>query len=225
MPDKEKVAFFDFCETLANFQTADAYVNYIRTNYGTKLMSRKENFRVLLQKSKIIDFLQRIFPHSSINKRLVLWQLRGFGQQELEVFASEYYKNVIKPNFISESVKEMVRLQEDGWRIVIVSAGYEIYLKYFAVNFGISLSDVIAVKIKFKNDKCCGCFEGGDRVWDKTDKMDSLFNKSGIESIAYSDSPSDIPMLNWADKAIVIRRNDKPKWDTTCKYGEIIWKK
>ena len=26
-----KVALFDFCETIANFQTADAYVDFVRT--------------------------------------------------------------------------------------------------------------------------------------------------------------------------------------------------
>ena len=32
----KKIALFDFCETIANFQTADAFVDFVRFNENKK---------------------------------------------------------------------------------------------------------------------------------------------------------------------------------------------
>ena len=223
MGKNEKVAVFDFCETLVSFQTADAFVFYVRENYGTKRMIYKEKLRLLLMKFRIIHFVSFFFPHTSLHKRLVLWQLRGFNKRDLEKYAQEYYENTIKPNFIQVVINKLLQLQNNGWRILIVSGGYDIYINYFALDYNIPQSDVIAVKIKYIREKCKGLFDGGDRVWDKVQILDKLFHKDKIESIAFSDSPTDIPLLMWANKGIVVRRSDKPKWDIKKQFDELIW--
>ena len=218
-----KVALFDFCETIANFQTADAYVDYIREQTKNCEMLMKDNFRILLRKTKILGILEKLFPKSSINKRLVLWQLKGLEKQLLERYAEEYYINIIKPNFIVVIIEKLRELQNEGWRIVLVSAGYEIYLKYFARDFNIREEDIIAVKIKFNHNICNGTFDGGDRLWDKTEKLNSKIDKDKVFSIAFSDSISDLPMLNWVNKGYVVRRRDKEKWSNNYNFEEILW--
>lgn len=223
MEDKLKIALFDFCETLANFQTADAFVQFVRESSNSPRMQRKEIFRQTLYKTRIISILMRLFRKSSINKRLILWQLKGFRESELERLAESYYYTKVKPNLISPVIKELIRLQMNGWRIVIVSAGYEIYLKYFCHDYCISEKNLISVKIKFTNRICDGCFDGGDRLWDKTQKLDQIYSKEKIESIAYSDSISDLPLLTWANKGVVVRRHDKKSWSEKYNFKEIIW--
>ena len=225
MQNKEKVALFDFCETIANFQTGDAYINYVRNQTGNKLMKRKASFRVLLHKLWLIPVLSLLFPRLSVNKRLVLWQLKGFSKSELDSYAKAYYENVVRLNLIPEVVEELKRLQKDHWRILIVSAGYEIYLKYFCEDFGIPQENLIAVKIKFNNDKCAGTFDGGDRLWDKTQKLDELFDRNRIYSVAYSDSISDLLMLQWANEGIVVRSADRNNWADKYHFKQIVWKK
>lgn len=225
MQTKEKLALFDFCETLANFQTADAFIKYVREHTNSSSMNLKENIRILLVRIKLITILERLFRHSSINKRLVLWQLKGFSSKELELHAESYYKNVIKTNLINEVVEELLRLKKSNWSILIVSAGYDIYLKYFCLDFGIPLDNLIAVKIKFEEGICMGVFDGGDRLWDKTEKLDQRYQKSNVKSIAYSDSISDVPLLQWANEGVVVRRVDKNRWDSEFKYREILWHK
>lgn len=61
------------------------------------------------------------------------------------------------------------------------------------------------MKIKFKNDICMGSFDGGDRLWDKTDKLESLLDRKSVVIRAYSDSISDLPLLSWADEAYAVR--------------------
>lgn len=225
MTNKEKVALFDFCETIANFQTADTFVHYVRGRTDNKLMIKKEKIRKFLRNIKALAILDKLFRHSSINKRLVLWQLKGFDKNELEIFAKSYYYDVIKKNFITEVIDELRNLKQNNWRIIIISAGYEIYLKYFCFDFGIPLENLISVKIKYKEDRCLGIFDGGDRLWDKTKKLDALLNRKNIESIAFSDSISDLPMLLWADEGCVVRRADKRSWAHDYKFKEILWHK
>lgn len=188
-------------------------------------MVYKEKIRLFLKRSYLLKVLSRLFPRCSFNKRLVLWQLRGFSKHELEQYAQSYYKVKIKPNLIDVVVRELINHQNNGWRVLIVSAGYEIYLKYFCLDYNIPLEDLIAVKIKFKRDLCLGCFDGGDRLWDKTEKLDERFERNSSMSIAYSDSPTDLPLLKWAKEAVVIRRSDRKSWSNNLNFKEIVWSK
>ena len=218
-----KVALFDFCETIANFQTADNFVKYVREQSNNSKMIRKEAVRQFLLRIKLIYVLSVLLDRSSINKRFVLWQLKGFNRAELEQYAKSYYRDAIKPNLINNILEELLRLQQNNWRIVIVSAGYEIYLKYFCQEYAIPMEDLISVKIKFKKGKCLGVFDGGDRLWDKTKKLEELFDRRKIYSVAYSDSMSDLPLLKWANEGIVVQRKDKPKWASKYNLKEILW--
>lgn len=223
MQDKQKVAIFDFCETLVNFQTADAFVNYVRERTKSEKMKVKNTIGIILRKARIIPILSLIFKRSSLNKRVILWQLRGFDIDQLNQFAEDYYEDIIRPNFIKPVVNELKSLKNKGWRIVIASGGYEIYLKYFCSDFNISLKDLIAVRIGFSNKKCSGTFDGGDRLWDKVEQLESRFDRNVVSSVAYSDSITDLPMLQWADEGIVVRREDKESWSRIYKFKEIVW--
>lgn len=223
MQNNVKVALFDFCETLANFQTADEFVRYVRERTKNKMMFRKEKFRLFLRKCRVETLVTLFFRHLSFNKRLVLWQLKGFSESQIEKYAEEYYNKVVRPNLINETVEELKKLQTEGYEICIVSAGYEIYLKYFCKEFEIPLKNIIAVKIKFESGKCMGCFDGGDRLWDKTDKLNERYDRDLVESIAYSDSKTDLPLLKWAKEGVVVCRKDKKSWAKEYNFKEILW--
>ena len=221
-----KVALFDFCETLANFQTADAFVNYVASNYPLSRNIRRNKIRHALQSLKIITVVERLFPKCSFNKRLVLWQLKGYNLSTIENASREYYFKIVKPNLIAETIERLRALQDDGWRVLIVSAGYETYLKWFCQDFDIEIKDLIAVKIKFNQEGVClGCFDGGDRLWDKVDILSKRFESKKIQSIAFSDGLSDLPMLMWADEGVVVRKRNKTSWNEKLNYNfkEIIW--
>jgi HAD superfamily phosphoserine phosphatase-like hydrolase len=221
--NKEKIALFDFCETLANFQTGDAFVFYVRDHYPRKQALRRCFIHTILRKCQIIRILGHMFPRASINKRLVLWQLKGYNKETLDKGSYEYYTQIVKPNLIERTINELTDLQNKGWRILIVSAGYEYYLKHFCRDFGISQDDLIADRIAFDGCICKGCFADGDRLWDKDIKLSQKINKDNAFVVAYSDSKSDLPMLQWADEAFVIRRKDKKSWANKYNFKEILW--
>jgi hypothetical protein len=79
---KQNLVIFDFCETIANFQTADAFVEFVLTKkpkswrnfYYEKIIS-------YLKKNYIIAICHKFFPKKNIEKRLnrlrefFLWEI------------------------------------------------------------------------------------------------------------------------------------------------------
>ncbi len=218
-----KVALFDFCETIANFQTADAYVDFVRERLNDSRMCRLEKVQRFLRTIKVIQIIEKLTKYRfSINKRIKLWQLRGHNLSELQALAKDYYLERIKPNFIPEMVEKLLELKIQGYSIFLVSGGYDIYLHYFAEENG--LSGVISTRIGFKEDFCTGKFDGIDCLRDGKPKLlNKFFSSKPIFSVAFSDSKSDLPFLKWVNEGYVISRNKHQEWSTENKLKEIIW--
>lgn len=224
----EKVALFDFCETLVKFQTADRYVFYVCDKNNSRTVRRKKVIYEWCRKLQLILVASILFPHSSMNKRLILNRLRGLDKGYLETLAKEYYTSQIKPHLIEDTVDDLKRLQKDGFRIILLSGGYDIYLKRFAEEFGIS--DIISTSIGFKNDICTGRFKGKDCLWgNKIIMLEEYCRQNNIEidrhnSFSYSDSKSDLPMLNYVDNRVIVHRKGRQRWYNENDYlKEIVW--
>lgn len=220
---KEKVALFDFCETLVNFQTADAYVDYVREIRQTKLMLRKERVQILLRKAKLIQIFEKITQgRYSINKRIKLWQLRGIKSKELESLSYSFYQNKIRPNLIPELNNILKILQKEGYEVYVVSGGYDIYLKFFIAEF--NLKGCISSQIKMVNGICTGRMSGLDCLrTNKTILLNKYFGVKPKYSIAFSDSITDLPLLQWVDKGCVVSKNKHQSWSDKYNLEEIIW--
>lgn len=221
------VALFDFCETLVDFQTADAFVDFVRNHILCQKKNKMfflESILTTLKKFRIIAIINIIFSHKfSISKRLKLLQLKGLSLKELDAYAEEYYNNIIRPHLIGVVLTELKKLQSDGLKIIIVSGGYDIYLKYFAKEF--SIDKLISSRIKFSKGVCNGTLWGIDCLNKNKTK---LLNKINTEDryyykFAYSDSITDLPMLHIADKAIVVSKHKNQHWAELNKFRQIIW--
>lgn len=217
-----KVALFDFCETIANFQTADAYVRYVQghsvpTNTGVRLLYN------ILNQSRVLGIIRRLKPKGSIDKRFILKQMKGRTYEEMDRLAEDYYKNMIKPNMIAPVVSELKRLQSEGYAIYVISAGYDIYLKYFVQDF--KIDGLLSTKIEFKNDLCTGLFNGQDCMFDyKINYINSMIKGDHSQWLAFSDSVTDLPMLELVGHPIVISRDKSQKWAEKKGFEQIIWK-
>ena len=218
-----KIALFDFCETIANFQTADAYVDFVRERLSDSRMCRLERMQHFLRAIKFIQIIEKFTRYRfSINKRIKLWQLRGHNLSELQALAKEYYQEKIKPNFIPEMIERLFELKARGYSVFLVSGGYDIYLSYFAEEN--DLSGVISTKVGFKGDVCTGKFDGIDCLRDgKTKLLNKYFSSKPAFSVAFSDSITDLPFLKWADEGYVVSRDKHQVWSTNNNFKEIIW--
>ncbi|MCU4173867.1 HAD-IB family hydrolase [Carboxylicivirga sp. N1Y90] len=224
-----KIAYFDFCETLANFQTADAFVDFVRKK-SNKSSMRFLNFSLLvLLKLRFNLFLNKFFPNAGVIKKFKLMQLKGVSSDTLNEYAKEYYLTQIKPNLISKVLDELLDLQKKDYNIIVVSAGYAVYLKYFTQEY--SIKHLIATELAFSSDgkKCLGKMLGKDCIYtEKVKRIEAYFGNEDLDysdSISYSDSPSDLPMMRLTEKAVVVSESMSQNWSKENNFQEIIWSK
>lgn len=216
-----KVALFDFCETIANFQTADAYVRYVQSHSTPTNIAVRLIYNILNQ-SRILGVVRRLNPKGSIDKRFILKQMKGRTYEEMDCLAKDYYVNKIKPSMIEPVVAELKRLQSDGYSIFVISAGYDIYLKYFIEDF--KIDGLLSTKVEFKDGICTGKFDGQDCMFDhKIDYINSTIKGDHSQWLAFSDSVTDLPMLELVGNPVAISRNKSQRWAEKRNMKQIIW--
>ena len=225
----KKFAFFDFCDTLVGFQTADAFVDYVRLKNGNSHMRMIESFLEILHKSRIITVLNKLVPRLEVAKRIKLYQLKGFGIHELNTLSESFYSEMVKPGLIDIVLKDMKRLADDDYEICLVSAGYSIYLKYFADEY--QIKHLISTEIAFNQEgnTCLGTISGRDCIRrEKVSRLKSYLEDQNVnykESISYSDNITDLPLLLMAGKGVVISKGSSQPWRHKYNFKEIIWNK
>jgi HAD superfamily phosphoserine phosphatase-like hydrolase len=184
-------------------------------------------FLILLKKIRITAVFNYFLPDASLEKRIKLLQLRGFNYETINNLAELYYCRIIKPSLIKVVMEEMHRLMKENYEICIVSAGYSIYIKYFAEEH--QIKHVISSEIAFTKSKslCRGIIFGRDCInTEKVDRVKAYFIGQDInykESISYSDSITDLPILQLTGKGVVVSKNNPQKWSCRYKFKDIIW--
>ena len=225
--NKQKVILLDFCETIVKFQSADRFVDYISKTKNSILIKLMIFSYRIVRKIGVVNALEKILYNRSVNKRLILLRLIGLSQSEIDSLAATYYRDIIKPSLIEDSILALKKFVEEGYRIIIVSGGYDVYLKYFAKDFDIS--DVVCTKIKFKYGRCLGRISGIDCINENKIKLlndyitDNNIVISKELSYAMTDSESDLPLLNIVDNQIIVHRIGRKEWFKKYNFNNIIY--
>ena len=199
----KRLAIFDFCETLVAMQSADNFIDFVRDKTPSRKRNLLEFLRSFLTKLKFFSVINKLFPSNNIHKKFKLLQLSGIPKSTIEELSKNYYENLLKDKLIPKIINELKQKQSIGYRIIILSGGYTIYIKHFAKTVDINSSDIIATDICFdKKDICKGIFQGVDcmnenkiiKIKKKIKDIDE-FNLDA--SYAYSDSISDYRVHCW----------------------------
>ena len=214
---------FDFCETLVPYQSADAFVNYVLEN-NVESKDKRNWFDPFLNSKVVIVFFNKFFPTFNFSKRKVLAQLKGIEQNQVEKLALDYSEK-LGTTFIPEMMEKFHYHKSIGDEIIIISGGYEVYLKYFAKKFGFNAC--YATKIKFNNNSCTGVFDGNDCMFGQKVQYAAEYKMAmkiqPEQTIVYTDSESDIKLMQWADEGIVVSKSPQ-RWANKFNFKEIIWK-
>ncbi|WP_297980706.1 HAD-IB family hydrolase [uncultured Capnocytophaga sp.] len=221
---KNKIALFDFCDTLVDFQTGDAFIDFIRENTDKRRAFIFEKFRSLLIKIKFFSILNRFLPNNNWHKRLKLFQLKGITKNEIEHLSLLYYTERIKPRLIKRIIQELQQYKKEGYSIYIVSGGFSDYIIHFCKEF--EINQPIATNIKYKKGICLGIIDGIDCMHaakiDKIKNVIELQNVDMEQSVAYSDSITDLPLLTLVKNGVVVSKKYPQYWVATNKLKEII---
>lgn len=220
MPDK-KLVIFDFCGTLISFQTADRYVHFcLERLKDNKAVQWRHKVIKLMDLLRVFKIYNHIRPINNWRKRMILWQLKGVEYEKCDLLAASYFKEELLPNVVQPIVELLKKHLAIKDRVCILSGGYDIYIKYFAQHYGVK--EILCSKIAFCNGKCLGKMDGKDCM--RENKLEYIRPYiEGINTICYTDSKSDLPLLELVDEPIVISHGGSQQWAENRNYKQIIW--
>lgn len=205
---KRNLAIFDFCETLVSKQTADDFV-YFYLSSNNKVF-KKIVFKSL--KSKFISILSRLNIYKP-SKSTYLMLLKGEKREDLNAVGRIYAEELIREYLCQNLFNVLKSHSDNGDEIVILSGGYDLYLKYCWPNL---IDNIICTKISFSDDLCDGSIQGLDCLgYNKITLLNKVIcNDLSIykETYFYTDHVSDLPLLSIVSNPVVVNTNRSNLW-------------
>ena len=188
LKDKPILAIFDFCDTIFDGQSTTFFLDFLES----KLTITK---KIL---AKIIKKINKI--PSSDSKRYKENLMRvfyGVKKEEMGKYAAEFYRSIVINRLHKSVIEALLWHQKSGHIIVVVSGGFEVYLRHFAKSYGIDY--LISTKLEFKKVELLG----SELNLKEFDLQNSFF---------YSDSRSDMPLFTLVGNKIVVKNTQNIDW-------------
>ncbi len=200
----EKIAIFDFCDTLYHGQSFDHFILYLY-----------QNFEVPFVKKKIV-ILSNLFTKNTLNrKNNLLSPFKNLSKEKFEEIFLQFYNKKIKIGFNAKIIKLLLQHKSNNYKILIASGGLYEYLKYLKND--IPVDYLIATKLYFKHNLFTGKILNKECLG--KNKMDMIKNNIDFSiynmnaSYVYTDHFSDLNLLRLVGHPMIVGKNDKkPTW-------------
>ena len=188
---KQGLALFDFDGTITS---KDSLLEFIKFSVG------KSKFAMVMGLfSPLIFYYIFIKKDGEIAKQKVLSFLyKGKSEAELKALGKTFAEKIIPGILMQKAMDEIQKFKQLGYRIVVISASLEIWLKPWTDSLGVEL---ICTKMKFDQEKFTGSFATANcNGNEKVNRIKSLLRLEDYHPIyAYGNSSGDRPMLALAD--------------------------
>lgn len=187
---KKRIAFFDFDGTIT---TKDTLLEFIRFSRGVSRFYAG----FLLNSPYLVAYKLKLISNQTAKEKVLRF---FFGQMPVPVFeeycnrfASQVIPQLIRP----QAMEEIKKLQQDGARVIIVSASPENWVHKWCDSIGVQ---TIATRLTVQSGKLTGTIEGHNcHGEEKVRRIQQAFNLADYEEIyAYGDTSGDKPMLSIA---------------------------
>ncbi|TXE89746.1 HAD-IB family hydrolase [Campylobacter volucris] len=205
----EIYAFFDFCETITNFQTLEAFLPIIKNcnpNY-----SEENNFK----RRKEYSELDLQYPTYEV--------LIDCPIHKVKHKAKEFIYDRVLKNINNNILNKLFWHQDQGHIVAIVSGGLSIYIDEFANLYDIK--HVVAVDLECQAGVFTGNIDGIHTMQErKLYKLSQIFDIRNIDlenSYAYSDCVSDIPLLSFVGNPYVVECGKDVRWAKLLNFNII----
>ena len=210
-----KLAIYDFCSTIVNFETADAFVYYCCDRLDIKYNKMVDLF---------VHFFSNVvghFFHKSFFKKRLLFRIKNVQKDIIDKIGEEFFQKMIVPNYNGSVVDQMKKDHLNGFKLVVCSAAYEPYLRPFIQEMNIEYC--ICNEFQYSDDIFLGTIKSKDcSSKQKVTRLEMLFDDEVLKkSKAYSDSKSDLPMLMRVNTGILVSKKAK-KWTKKYKISEFL---
>ncbi len=197
---KQKAAFYDLDGTLLSCNLVTTYAYYARND--------RSIVKSLYQISKIALSVPLLFGLDLYSRTLFnvffFRAYRGMHRDRLVGLADDLFEVTLKPSIYPQAKALVECTRESGYRNVLVTGALDFTVRPIAIEFGID--EVICNRLEFKNHVATGgvlsplVAEGEKariiREYAEQEQIDL------DQSCAFSDSTSDIPMLEVTGKPV-----------------------
>ncbi len=191
---------------------------------GQKIFNLKQGISIIL------DFLKGSASRKREDDlRIVLLksffrQMKGKSVGEMQIF----FESIIDMSQQSVNCDLVARLEEhleNGDRVIIMSGALQPFLEVFIQKLNIRADAIGSSLLYYESGICTGeignLVRGADKV-NKTKLWVKENDANGEPIWAYADSKSDIPLLEFADKAVVVQPSSEMKKIAELKGWEIM---
>lgn len=193
-------AVFDFDNTLT---TQDSIVPYLLYCRKKGLCSWGHLLRCMFAYAG-----QRLDPSRVLHAKSVsLSFLKGKTTEQLDELAHDFFTDVMSHKLLTEGQKELRRLRNEGYRIMIVSASADVYMRAFKDLLGVD--DLMCTRTitgadgRFTGEVESNC-RGEEKVRRLREWLQERAGEQPVLSCGYGDSNGDVPMLRFLPKATLV---------------------
>ena len=200
----KKIAIYDVDYTIISINSLLAFIILFMKRKPLKMI-----FIPFLFFVTVLWFLKIISTEKVKSFWLIMFN--KISEKKMNDFSNEFINKIIVPKIKPQAIESINNYKQKGYLIIFASASFEIYIKYLAeylkadYSFGTKIvinDEKLTIKIDGKN---CRGKEKINRI------LESIpikkIQKKG--SVGYSDSMSDLPFLELAEKFYKIKRK---KW-------------
>ncbi len=136
--------------------------------------------------------------------------LGGVRRDEVDEFSRRFVDDLFVRGMRDSAISRLAEHQKAGDRVILVTASFDFYVRYLAQKLGIE--EVIATGAEWKDEALTGKLAGQNCYGvEKLRRLDLALGDSRDEYFvtAYSDHHSDMELMRWADKAVVVSPTSK----------------
>ncbi len=190
---KKCVALFDFDGTIT---TKDSLSDFIQFAIGKYLYY----FGLFLLSPMLMAYIFRFLSNNKAKEKLIEYFFKDWDISKFQYLANKYSLEKISVIIRPKAVEKIKWHQQQGHKVIVVSASMECWLKKWSQKNSVEL---IATKLEIKNNKITGKFLSKNCYGpEKVNRIKELYDLSQYDYIyAYGDSRGDKEMLTLADES------------------------
>ena len=212
----EKLAIFDVDFTITNKETLLEFFKFM-------LKKDKKNIKYLLRVivSGILYGI-KVYDEKRV-KECFLKFIDGINEKDLNNLVKNYYDERLTNIFYKDAIDKIKELKQKGYKIYLISASPEFYLKEFYAIKEVDM--IIGTRFNFNDGKFARKMLGENcKGEEKVKRLMSVLKEKNIRvdfknSLMFSDSLSDTPLLDLVGNGYLI--NYKKNHE---KYKILKWK-
>lgn len=202
-----EVAIFDLDGTLTHKDTYLAFLIHVLKVKPLRLL------RCWALPSVVVVYKLGLKKNDWLKERFLTAIAGGLPEETLGKLVESFLTHLEGKGMRQDGIKVLEAYQTREDVVVLATASFDFYVKPLAERLGIS-HVVCSCSARNNNGSLSGKLAGGNCYGDeKLKRVKSYFEEAGIEglSIMYSDHHTDIPVLDWADQAVMVNPTLKLK--------------